>query len=768
MKKSEEKTPLLGNSSTSSGSGVGSGTKSSPNTIAPFNTSSQQKQSLPSLPKGPSNLTASLFSSNTRNSTGGGIASNLAQRLRSASSGTESDFYGTMPKFNNKEHEVRHDNVDSMRRKSLDANLKISPSMDDFAPALVGNGRFPPRHYPPGAGGGPQAFASNLTSKMVKSGRQRKKIAARTKGGEFQARRKKRRLYFCCISSEIDVEKLADDCLHEEHEAPPDNVIPILKGVKGRMYDEVLYLYTEGSALSASLAADDTPQPGTMSPNTGADDVGYDLPHPLDSAYNRYGMDMDIVISTGISEVSIGPDTEVYTSASAAVTTSMENLFPNVESDDDDVTSPGERRPKLANKGKVGFRPPLMFPLGNNDSTENLSGAGTTSEEYSSHSDSNNNGTKASRSDRTFNTNNSDKRGGIYQSNMYTIDESLESDAMSPMHEQQSPKLRGGRDNVAYSPVIDDEDYVLSPKPRDDHADYDDLAHTAYLPSSGFSDGETDGQAHYDSHRSERRGSLGDKDIVRELQACAQFWNNGGKEVFIFDFGAIVFWGYHRDEVKDLLDVFRKYIVKGRLSEAEFEAGEDDMAFVITSPDDDHGVVSPTITIANDVIVFPDRTTVQSRLAVSFAIAQSSILSIFEARIEEKIDEYKFIPETLALSGRVELSAKQLGNMIGEVFVIRHDVNLHSEILDIPDYFWKENAVEPLYRMTMMYLEIEPRTEVVNKRLDLLRELLRLLQHQHENSHDVKLEWIVIWLIVVSVVLDLLVIVGKMMGWEIE
>ena len=25
---------------------------------------------------------------------------------------------------------------------------------------------------------------------------------------------------------------------------------------------------------------------------------------------------------------------------------------------------------------------------------------------------------------------------------------------------------------------------------------------------------------------------------------------------------------------------------------------------------------------------------------------------------------------------------------IGEVFVIRHDVNLHTEILDTPDFFW--------------------------------------------------------------------------------
>ena len=42
----------------------------------------------------------------------------------------------------------------------------------------------------------------------------------------------------------------------------------------------------------------------------------------------------------------------------------------------------------------------------------------------------------------------------------------------------------------------------------------------------------------------------------------------------------------------------------------------------------------------------------------------------------------------------------------------------------------KENEVEPMYRMCMQYLEMEPRTEVLNKRLDLLRELLSVLQQQ--------------------------------------
>jgi uncharacterized Rmd1/YagE family protein len=75
----------------------------------------------------------------------------------------------------------------------------------------------------------PEVKMSNI-AKTLRTGRQRKKTAARTKGGEFQARRKKRRVYFCCISNDIDVEKLADEFQ-----------IPHF-GMTGQMYDEVLHL----------------------------------------------------------------------------------------------------------------------------------------------------------------------------------------------------------------------------------------------------------------------------------------------------------------------------------------------------------------------------------------------------------------------------------------------------------------------------------------------------------------------------------------------
>jgi len=132
---------------------------------------------------------------------------------------------------------------------------------------------------------------------------------------------------------------------------------------------------------------------------------------------------------------------------------------------------------------------------------------------------------------------------------------------------------------------------------------------------------------------------------------------------------------------------------------------------------------SEKLRIDNDVIYLPEATSTRQRLALSFAVAQSSVLAVFEARIQKRVEEYRYIPETYAANGKLRISAKQLGNMIGEVFVIRHDVNLHTEILDTPDWFWNQRDVEELYKFCAAYLEMENRTNILNTRLDMLKQV---------------------------------------------
>lgn len=230
------------------------------------------------------------------------------------------------------------------------------------------------------------------------------------------------------------------------------------------------------------------------------------------------------------------------------------------------------------------------------------------------------------------------------------------------------------------------------------------------------------------------------------------------ESLFCVEFGAVVFWGFPIGEQKELLDVFREFVSKGRVTLDEALDCDDDMAFITVG-----GLETTSVTISNDVMSVPDDTSAKQRLALSFAMGQSTILAVFESRVESKVQEYKYIPETLASSGKIKIPSKKIGTMIGEIFVIRHDLNLHTDILDTPDFFWEEDKYVPEYKMLWRYLEMDGRVEVLNKRLDMLKELLDVLQQQMENAHASKLEWIVIWLIVIEVIVELGAIAsGKM------
>ena len=127
-----------------------------------------------------------------------------------------------------------------------------------------------------------------------------------------------------------------------------------------------------------------------------------------------------------------------------------------------------------------------------------------------------------------------------------------------------------------------------------------------------------------------------------------------GQEIFVFDFGVAVFWGLSRGEERKMLEAFRMFATS-MISPEEFKYGEDDMAFV-TSPEID------SISISNDVIYIHDTCPPKQRLAVSFAIAQSTMLSIFEARIERMVEEYKFIPEVQHLSYKCTIMIESCRN----------------------------------------------------------------------------------------------------------
>ena len=211
------------------------------------------------------------------------------------------------------------------------------------------------------------------------------------------------------------------------------------------------------------------------------------------------------------------------------------------------------------------------------------------------------------------------------------------------------------------------------------------------------------------------------------------------KGYFCFSYGVTVMWGVMEEEEKAILEKIKPFEINS------FDSAERDvMAFSLGNK----------AAIINDQIVLPSPL-LSTRLSISHGIAQSSKLSLLESIVKKTIDNTRYIPEHLSKTGMVPLTKREIGKKMGELFIERSSINLHLDILDVPEYFWDHPELEPIYRMMANHLELASRLDVLNKRLDIIHDLLEMLGNEMNHQHSSRLEWIIIILIVMEVVISL-------------
>lgn len=238
---------------------------------------------------------------------------------------------------------------------------------------------------------------------------------------------------------------------------------------------------------------------------------------------------------------------------------------------------------------------------------------------------------------------------------------------------------------------------------------------------------------------------LGFADSAQIYSDAAYFPYKEGK-VFCFPYGCAIFWGLELDQESDFLTLLKPF------EENPYPANFDGFEYQ----------VGTQYSVKNDVITLNKKKphTLQM-LAVSYGLSQSGKLAVFEDRIFQTIEETKHIPRELALRGKISLSKRAIGKQIGALFIERNSVNLHTDILDTPAFFWDHPEFEPLYNMTRADLDVDARTKVLNTRLDIVRELFEVMGDELNNRHTAMLEWIIIILICIEVVMTALTHVFK-------
>lgn len=210
-------------------------------------------------------------------------------------------------------------------------------------------------------------------------------------------------------------------------------------------------------------------------------------------------------------------------------------------------------------------------------------------------------------------------------------------------------------------------------------------------------------------------------------------------DVFFFPYASIVCWGLDNLQEQYLLDEVKPFSLN-----PEQKICHDIFTYTY----------SDVAKIKDDEIYLPNKD-ILTKLAFSQGIAQSVKLDTFEQTIHNTVDITRELPQRLADEGKISLSGSQIRRMMGRLFIDRHSINLHQELLDTPEFFWEYTDLEPIYKMTALYLEIARRVSVLNERLTVLKELFDMLNTEVNHKHSSRLEWTIIWLIVMEVALAL-------------
>lgn len=164
----------------------------------------------------------------------------------------------------------------------------------------------------------------------------------------------------------------------------------------------------------------------------------------------------------------------------------------------------------------------------------------------------------------------------------------------------------------------------------------------------------------------------------------------------------------------------------------------------------------PTPRIYNDMITLKSGDHL-IKLTMSHAIAQSTKLSLFESKMSTVLNSISKLPKALALTGKLQnYTTKRLLTKTGRLFQLRSEVNLLSNVLDTPEYFWSiEPGLHPLYTAVRDYLEIEQRVEVINDRCKVFLDFFDILSDSLAERKMTKITKMLIIAIGLSIIVSI-------------
>mmetsp|Transcript_659 Transcript_659/g.1023 ORF Transcript_659/g.1023 Transcript_659/m.1023 type:complete len:220 (-) Transcript_659:560-1219(-) len=215
----------------------------------------------------------------------------------------------------------------------------------------------------------------------------------------------------------------------------------------------------------------------------------------------------------------------------------------------------------------------------------------------------------------------------------------------------------------------------------------------------------------------------------------------------MFPSGSLVFWDVPLGTRRKIFD------------EASELSGDD---LIVPFDEFDHEFVikveEESTFFKNDKIHVRDLSNKEELLALSFGLAQSTKLQVYEEAIDRLVEETQVLPNQLAIHGRIYESNRTLKRRMGTLLSARYSVSLLSDILDTPDFFWEHPNLEVLHKQCRSQIGISKRVNLLSRRMDIIKDSLDLINTEITGTSSHRVEWYIVSLIAVEIAIE----VGKL------
>lgn len=177
------------------------------------------------------------------------------------------------------------------------------------------------------------------------------------------------------------------------------------------------------------------------------------------------------------------------------------------------------------------------------------------------------------------------------------------------------------------------------------------------------------------------------------------------REIFFFREGSVVLWNCPELECSNVL----KQLSQFEIDSYEKSLVQEECEWMPFNYDEKAHMKKGTFYLSQNVDEIP-----LGKYTFSNAMSTSVKLGIWESLLDKYVDSMAYVTEDLKKGRKIKISRAEVLRKTGELFALRHLINLSSDLLDTPDFYWDRDKLGALYSHICTYFSIQRRTKVRN------------------------------------------------------